>query len=132
MLTLKGKINVKHATGELPEQELDIEYIVPETLEEAIKDAGGEPQLLDAYVDAKAGRAKQAGRNLYRNAPKGSAVAEIIEKVKAAVLDFSFANSSRGEGVKKKAEKVDNLISALESGREFTREELMAMLKSRG
>jgi len=131
MLKLTDKINVKHATGELPEQEIEVEYNVVESLQEAVKDAGGEPQLVDAYNDARRGRALQNGRNTYRNAAKGSVLAEVIEKVKAAVLDFSFANSQRGMGQKAKAEKVDKILEMLERGEAPTPEQLLQMLKSR-
>jgi hypothetical protein len=105
--------------------------MVAESLEEAIQDAGGEKELVDHYNDHKRNRALTAGRNQYRNAPAGTVVSELIEKVKATVKNFSLSASERGIGVKKKAEKMDTLKAALEAGKEFTREELLAMLAGR-
>jgi len=127
--TIKGK-NVA-AEGEIPEQEIEVEILQCENLEECIQDAGSENNLRDAYNDHKRNRALTAGRNQYRNAPKGTIVSELIEKVKNTVKNFSLSESERGMGVKKKAEKVDMLKAALEAGKEFSREELLAMLASR-
>lgn len=129
MQNVSEKLKVKNVNG-LPDNEIDVELLIPETLEEAIQDVGGEKQLVDAYADHKRNRALTAGRNAYRNAPAGTVIDDLISKVKKAVAEFTLTGG-RGIGVKAKAEKLDELKAALESGKEFSRDELLAMLAGR-
>lgn len=92
-----------------------VEVKVPETVAEAINDAGGEEKLLDAIVDAKVNRALTNGRNLIRNAKAGTVIKDLISKAKDAVAKFSFATAGDRVGVKQRAENASNAMDYLKS-----------------
>lgn len=108
----KGNVSIK------------VEIVTAQTLDEAVNDAGGEVKLVEAYNDNKINRALTNGRNLIRNAKKGSAVAELVGKAISAVKLFSFATAGDRIGVKQRAE---NATSALEYLKSLTPEQLLAM-----
>lgn len=108
----KGNVSIK------------VEIVTAETLEEAVNDAGGEVKLVEAYNDNKINRALTNGRNLIRNAKKGSVVADLVSKAISAVKLFSFATAGDRIGVKQRAE---NATSAIEYLKSLTPEQLAAM-----
>lgn len=108
----KGNVSIK------------VEIVTAESLEEAVNDAGGDAKLVEAYNDNKVNRALTNGRNLIRNAKKGSAVAELVGKAISAVKLFSFATAGDRIGVKQRAE---NATSALDFLKSLSAEDLAKM-----
>lgn len=101
-----------------------VEIVTAETLDEAVNDAGGDVKLVEAYNDNKVNRALTNGRNLIRNAKKGSKIDDIVSKAISAVKLFSFATAGDRVGVKQRAE---NASSALDYLKSLTAEDLAKM-----
>lgn len=106
---------------------IEVEVSVPENLQEAVNDCGGEDKLVDALTDAKINRALTNGRNLIRNAKAGTVIKDLITKAKNAVKEFSFATAGDRVGVKQRAENASNAMDYLKG---MSEEELAALSAS--
>jgi hypothetical protein len=120
-------VTTKHA--DLGEISVEVEVPQVESLDEAVQFCGGEQGLLDYLNSNIETAAKNGGRAALRNAPKDANVDELKNKVIDLVRKYSPETSAeRGPSKAKKAEAFDKVAELVNSGKEFTREELLAML----
>lgn len=111
--------------------ELSIEVEVPqvESMEELVQFCGGEQNAIDFFNGAIETNAKNGGRAALRNAPADANVEELKAKVIDLVRKYSpEASAERGPSKAKKAESFDAVKALVESGQDFTREQLLELL----
>jgi hypothetical protein len=118
--------------------EFTVECGEVETLQEMVADAGGEDSLLAFYNSARSTNAKNQARAYARNyevaeGTKEDAhpgiVAAIATEGQRLAREYSPAtDTERGPSKTKKAAAFDSVKALLESGKEFTREELAGIL----
>lgn len=113
--------------------DLSVEVEVPqvESVADFITFCGGEDGAV-AFVNSNIEtNAKNGGRAALRNAPEDSNVEELKKKVFDIVRDYAPRDGGdRQPGKAKKAAAFDSIKALVESGKEFTREELLAMMES--
>jgi len=112
--------------------ELSVEVEVPQTesLDEAVQFCGGEQGLIDFVNSNIETAAKNGGRAALRTAPADADVEELKNKVIDLVRKYSPEASDRGPSKTKKADAYDKVADLVNSGKEFTREELLALLSA--
>lgn len=113
--------------------DLSVEVEVPfvESVAELVEFCGGEDGLLSFANSNIETNAKNGGRAALRNAPEDANVEELKEKVRGIVKDYAPRDGGdRQPGKAKKAKAFDDIKALVESGKEFTREELLAMMES--
>lgn len=125
-----GKIEFKVETPEV------------QTLEEAKQACGGEEALIEFVNSQISTNAKNTARAFARNYEvaegteltdevKAKLIEEISAKGQQLAKDYSPAvDTERGPSAKKKAAAFDKVNELVASGRDFTREELMALLQA--
>lgn len=111
--------------------ELSVEVEVPqlESLEELAQFAGSADAALVFVNNAIETAAKNGARAMLRNAPEDANREELTSKVQTTSKEYAPSQASRGESQKAKAIKLDSVRDLVTSGKEFTREELMALLE---
>jgi hypothetical protein len=111
--------------------ELSVEVEVPqlESLEELAQFAGSADAALVFVNNAIETAAKNGARAMLRNAPEDANREELTGKVQTTSKEYAPSQASRGESQKAKAQKLDSVRDLVTSGKEFTREELMALLE---
>lgn len=111
--------------------ELSIEVEVPQldSIDELGQFAGSSDAALQFVNNAIETAAKNGARAILRNAPEDANVEELTAKAQSTSKDYAPSQASRGESVKAKAQKLDSVRDLVTSGKEFTREELMALLE---
>lgn len=119
-----------------------VEFVVevPEaqSLDEAKQQCGGEEALLAFYNSNVATNAKNAARAYARTfevaegtdpSGFGALIGQITTEGQRLARDYSpAADTERGPSKAKKAAAFDQVAALLNSGQEFTREDLLAML----
>lgn len=120
--------------------EFPVEVMQVETDEEMVTDAGGADALKDFYNGNRATNAKNAARAYARNyeVPEGTDLtpekiaelkAEITAKGQKLALDYTpSADTERGPSKAKKAAAFDDIAALVQSGKEFSLEELQSLL----
>lgn len=129
-------VTTKHE--KLGDISFNVEVAEVETQEEMIQDAGGIDALILFYNGQKATNAKNAARAYARNfevadgadpATYETLKAQIATKGQQLARDYSpSTDTERGPSKAKKAAAFDSVAALVNSGKEFTREELMALL----
>jgi hypothetical protein len=120
--------------------EFPVEVMEVESREEMVTDAGGEEALQSFYNGQRATNAKNAARAYARNfeVPDGTELtdekiaelkAEIVAKGQKLALDYTpSADTERGPSKAKKAAAFDDIAALVNSGKEFTMDELQNLL----
>lgn len=122
-------VTTKHA--KLGNISIDVETPQVDSLDEFVQFCGGADNAL-AFVNSQIEtNAKNGGRAALRNLPEDANLAEATPRIQGIVKEYSpSAGGSRGPSVKAKAATLDRVTEALQSGKEFSREELLAMLSA--
>lgn len=117
-------------TNHLKLGEIKIEVEVPqlENLEEAKTFCGGEDGLLEFLNSQIETNAKNGGRAALRGLPENANLDEARPKIQSIVKGYAPQTGPRGESQKSRAQKFDSIKALVESGQEFTREQLLEML----
>jgi hypothetical protein len=120
-------ITTKHEThGDLS---VDVEVPQVESTEEAIAFCGGQNGFLEYFNAAIETSAKNGGRATLRNLAKDANLDEGRAKVQEVVKNYQPQSSDgKGPSVKVKAATLDKVSELVNSGREFTKDELLALL----
>lgn len=119
-------IGTKHA--KLGEIEVDVEFPQVDSLDEFIQFAGGQQEALDYINSAVETAAKNGGRAALRNLAENADIAVARPKIQAIVKEYTPQSSGERAPSKKKAAAFDNVAALIESGKEFSREDLLAIL----
>lgn len=124
-----GKIEFKVEVGEV------------QSLDEMVKDAGGEDNLIAFFNGQRATNAKNTARAYARNYEVADGITldeatitrirgEIATKGQSLARDYSPAtDTERGPSKAKKAQAFDQIQALVTSGAEFTKEQLFALLQ---
>lgn len=111
--------------------EVEVEVPQVESVEEAVQFCGGPDGFLAYFNGNLETSAKNGGRAFLRNIAKDANLEEVHGKARDLVKNYTpEAAATRGPSVKAKAETLDKVAELVNSGREFTREELLAMLSA--
>jgi hypothetical protein len=113
--------------------EISLEVEVPqvESMEEIVAFCGGSDGALEFFNNAIETAAKNGGRAALRNAADDANLDEL--KVTATDIVKNYTPQTGGDKAPSKAKKAqafDSVKALVESGKEFTREELLAMLSA--
>lgn len=140
MLYVQQEKPVTTQHEKLGKVEFLVEVPQAQTLEEAKTMCGGEEALVSFVNSQIATNSKNAARAYARNyevaegtdaATYPSLVKQIEEKGQSLARDYSpAADTERGPSKAKKAQAFDNIAALVQSGREFTKEELFKLLES--
>jgi hypothetical protein len=113
-------------------EEVGVSVEVPEVdggVAELVKFHGGEQGLVDFCNAQYATNAKNGARAPLRVLTETSNLAEAIPTIQAIAKEYvPQAGSNRGPSKAKKLIAFDNIKSRVESGQEFTREQLLELL----
>lgn len=122
-------VTTKHA--KLGEIKVEVEVPQIESLDEFVQFAGGADNALAFINGAIETNAKNGGRAALRALPENANLDESTAKIQNIVKEYApAAGGDRQPGKAKKAAAFDNVKELVESGKEFTREELLAILAS--
>jgi hypothetical protein len=129
MKFVKSDKPVSTTHAKLGDISVDVEVPQAESSTEAIAFCGGEDGFLAFFNSCIETNAKNGGRAALRNLPEDANLDEARVKIQGIVKDYApQAGGDRQPSVKKKAAAFDAVKAKIESGAEFTREELLAML----
>lgn len=121
--------------------EFKVETQNVQTVDEMIKDAGGEDNLISFYNGQRDTNAKNTARAYARNYEVADGVTldeptiarlkgEIATKGQQLAKDYSPAtDTERGPSKAKKAQAFDQIQALVTSGKEFTKEQLFELLQ---
>jgi len=120
-------ITTKHP--KLGEISIDVEVPQCETVEELIAFCGGNDGLLEFGNSQIETNAKNGGRAALRNLPENANMDEARPKVIQIVKEYApAAGGDRAPSKAKKAQAFDSVKALVESGQEFTKEQLLELL----
>lgn len=111
--------------------EISLEVEVPrvESVEELVTFCGGNDGLLEFANNAIETAAKNGGRATLRNAPDDANIDELKTRTVGIVKDYTpQTGGDKAPSKAKKAAAFDSVKALVESGQEFTREQLLEML----
>ncbi len=110
---------------------ISVEVEVPqvESIEEFTQFAGGTDSALAFINNAIETNAKNGGRAALRTAPDTAVLDDLTVKVQGIVRDYAPQSGDRAPSKAKKAQAFDTIASLVSSGKEFSREELLALLE---
>lgn len=133
----KPVTTTKEIGGKKYEIKVTVETPQAESMDEAITFDGGQDAALEFHNSAVDTNAKNGARAILRNLPdtafsivdgEARLNTDAEKKVQDAAREYSPVAGARDLGKAKKAEKYDEVKALVESGKEFTREELLALL----
>lgn len=119
---------VKTKHEKLGDIEVNVEVPQCESIEEFVTFCGGEANALAYANSAIETAAKNGVRTGGRAAAADITKEALVEKLQKLAKDYSPSTAGRGASVKAKAAKFDAVEELVKSGKEFTREELLALL----
>lgn len=123
-----GKVEFKVEVGEV------------QSIDEMVSDCGGAENAVAFYNGQRATNAKNTARAYARNyevaegveltdETKAALIKQVSEKGQSLAKDYSPAtDTERGPSKAKKAQAFDQIAALVGSGKEFTKEELFALL----
>jgi hypothetical protein len=122
-------ITTKHKThGEIS---LDVEVPNVESLEEFVTLCGGNDGALEFVNNAIETAAKNGGRAALRNAADDANLDELKTRTIDIVKNYTpQTGGDKAPSKAKKAQAFDSVKALVESGQEFTREQLLEMLSA--
>lgn len=123
-VTAENPVTTKHP--KLGEISITVEVPQVESVEEAVKFCGGDDGFLEYFNNAIETSAKNGGRAALRNLPENANLDEARPKIQSIVKEY--APSSSGERKVSAKKTLDSVRSLVESGQEFTREQLLELL----
>lgn len=124
----------KHITTKHPkhgEIKVSVETPQAESLADFVTFAGGEDKALEFVNSALDTAAKNGARAYMRSAGETATVEGITTKAQELAKGYSVQSTGRGNSGAAAREKVDTALAALKSGKELTREELIALLEGK-
>ncbi len=108
---------------------VEVEVARMESLAEVVTFCGGEDGALEFFNNASETAAKNGGRAALRNAKDDANLDEVKQNVIAVVRDYTpQTGGDKAPSKAKKAVAFDQVKALVESGQEFTREQLLEML----
>lgn len=120
-------VTTKHP--KLGEISIDVEVPQVESIEEFVTFAGGTDGALEFINSQIETNAKNGGRAALRNLPENANMDEARPKVQQIVKEYApQAGGDRAPSKAKKAAAFDNIAQLVNSGQEFTKEQLLEML----
>lgn len=120
-------ITTKHA--KLGDLSIDVEVPQMESVEELIQFCGGNDGLLEFCNSQIETNAKNGGRAALRNLPENANMDEARPKIMGIVKDYTPQSSGdKAPSAKKKAAAFDDIATLVNSGQEFTKEQLLELL----
>jgi len=129
MLFVASKKSIKAAHPTLGKIEIAGEFPQAESLDDAVKFCGGEVATLEFINSAIEYNAKNTTRGFVRNSSETDGVEKIATGGADAMRNYAPSSERTRKGnYKERAQKLDAVTALVESGREFTREELLALL----
>lgn len=128
MKFVKAEKPVTTTHEKLGELSVDVEAPQIESLEEFAQFAGSVDNAVAFINNAIETAAKNGGRAMLRNAAADADKESLFAKVIAAVRDYTPGTAQRGVSQRAKAQSYDAVKELVESGKEFTKEELLALL----
>ena len=121
-------VSTNHKT--LGEIKVDVEVPQMESIEEFTQFAGGNDSALAFINNAIETNAKNGGRAALRNAPETAVLDQLVPKVQQIVREYApQSGGDRSPSKAKKAQAFDSIATLVSSGKEFSREELLALLE---
>lgn len=130
MKFVKAEKPVTTTHAKLGELSVDVEAPQVESLAEFEQFAGGPDNAVAFINNAIETAAKNGGRAMLRNAAADADKDALFEKVKSTVRDYTPGTAQRGVSQKAKAASYDAVKELVQSGKEFTKEELLALLEA--
>lgn len=124
----KKPITTKH--DKLGEISVSVEVPQVESLDEFIQFAGGPDSALEFINSQIETNAKNGGRAALRNLAENVNMDEAKTKIQGIVKEYAPSAGSREPSKAKKAQALDNIAALVNSGQEFTREQLLELLAS--
>lgn len=134
MKLIKADKPLKTANETFGKVEISVEVPQYDSVSEFVNACGGEERALavingDVSTNAKnVGRAFAREARLEENESKDAGLARVTAETQKRVREFTPETQDRGISAKKAKETMVSLKSALESGKDFSRDELLAML----
>jgi hypothetical protein len=128
MKFVKAEKPVTTTHAKLGDLSVDVEVPQVESLEEFSQFAGGNDNAVAFINNAIETAAKNGGRAMLRNAAEDADKTELFAKVQSTTRDYTPGTAQRGVSQKAKAASYDAVKELVESGKEFTKEELLALL----
>lgn len=129
MKFIKANKPVTTNRKKLGEISLEVEVPQVESIEEFVSLCGGTDGALEFVNNAIETAAKNGGRAALRNAADDANIDELKTRVLGIVKDYTpQTGGDRAPSKAKKAQAFDSVKALVESGKEFTRDELLAML----
>ena len=128
MKFVKAEKPVTTTHAKLGDLSVDVEVPQVESLEEFSQFAGGNDNAVAFINNAIETAAKNGGRAMLRNAAADADKDALFDKVKSTTRDYTPGTAQRGVSQKAKAASYDAVKELVESGKEFTKEELLALL----
>lgn len=128
MKFVKAEKDVTTTHAKLGELSVTVEVPQVESLAEFEQFAGGADNAVAFVNNAIETAAKNGGRAMLRNAAADADKDALLDKVRATVRDYTPGTAQRGVSQKVKAASYDAVKELVESGKEFTKEELLALL----
>lgn len=119
-------VATKHA--KLGDISVEVEVPQYDSLEEFAQACGSADAALEYVNSSVETSAKNGGRAALRNLPETANLDEAKTKIQSIVRDYAPQAGDRQPGKAKKAAAFDSVKELVESGKEFTREELLALL----
>lgn len=120
-------VTTKHA--KLGDISVDVEVPQVESVDEAVQYCGGNDGFLEFMNSCIETNAKNGGRAALRNLPENANMDEARPKVQQIVKEYAPATGGdRAPSKAKKAAAFDNIASLVQSGQEFTKEQLLELL----
>lgn len=120
-------VTTKHT--KLGEISVNVEVPQVESLEEFVTFCGGADSALEFVNSQIETNAKNGGRAALRNLPENANLDEAKTKIIGIVKEYApQAGGDRAPSAKKKAATLDQVAALVNSGQEFTREQLLALL----
>lgn len=128
-VTAEKQITTKHPKhGEI---KVTVETPQAESYSDFETFAGGADKALEFVNSALDTAAKNAARAYMRQAPETASVEQITTKAQELSRGYSVQSTGRGSAGREAQNKVDTALTALKSGKELTRDELIALLEGK-
>lgn len=129
MKFVKSEKPIKTTHAKLGELSVDVEVPQMDSVEEFIQFCGGNDGALEFVNSQIETNAKNGGRAALRNLPENANMDEARPKIQGIVKDYTPQSSGdRQPSTKKKAAVLDDIASLVNSGQEFTKEQLLELL----
>ena len=119
-------VTTKHA--KLGEISIDVEVPQVESMDEFVTFCGGADSALEFVNSQIETNAKNGGRAALRNLPENANLDEARPKIQGVVKEYQPQAGGKGPTVKARAQAFDSVKALVESGQEFTKEQLLELL----